>query len=511
MPLVVLLGAGLGGWWGLQVARDQAAAAAAEQLSLVMVQVRELLDRYELFPEIVAFCPCVKEALLDPTDPVKVDLANRRLQDITLRIRANSAFVMDTDGTVVAASNWDETRGFVGENYAVRPYFQTALDGATGRFVGIGLTSGKLGYYLARPVRDDERLVGVIAVKLDFSELQGWLDETLRSRRMVRRGRVTGPDGSAVLLADGAGVVFVSTNPAWLYRTLTPLSTDARARIQATRAYADEPLPALSLRDVSRLREHVRLLSVPTQGRFVSVADRLPEVGWELRAMTPVGTYIGAVWLYPLLGLLIALLAVTAARLLALREVYQRKVMEAAIRDPLTGLYSRLYMNETLPRLIARHNRDEAAALGVTILDVDLFKQVNDRYGHFAGDRVLSELGALIRAHCDDADIAVRLGGEEFALFHPQRTPGETLRLAERLRLLVQQQAVTWEADEIPVTISGGVAEHRPGESLVQMLQRADRALYQAKATGRNRIIDADPPTNGGLPPGVSALIRQPD
>jgi diguanylate cyclase (GGDEF)-like protein len=284
---------------------------------------------------------------------------------------------------------------------------------------------------------------------------------------------------------------------------------DARAALERSRAYAGEALAPLPAEEITRLAPDARLLSLPGRGRVVAAGATLPKLGWRLMVLVPLAGFAQTVGLFALLGLLLGLLAMVAALLVALRSVYQRRVLEAAIRDPLTGLYSRMYMNETVPRLVARHDRDAAAAFGVVILDVDFFKQVNDRWGHLAGDRVLAELGALIRAQCGDTDIAVRLGGEELAVFHVQEAPGAALRLAERLRIVIQRRPLHWEGSEIPVTVSGGVAEHRAGETLVHLLQRADRALYQAKRTGRNRIIDAAPPTEGGLPPRLCAQFGE--
>jgi diguanylate cyclase (GGDEF)-like protein len=506
LPLVALLGSALGAWWGAQQARDAALAHAEEKLRLAAVQVRELLDRYELFPDIASFCPCIGEALAEPDDPGRIATANRRLTDINARIRADVSYVLDAAGTVVAASNWRSASSFVGENYAQRPYFRTALGGGTGRFVGVGLTSGELGYYLARPVTTAGRSAGVIAVKLRLVELERWLTGAEDS---LHRGTRTRRDDE-VLIADAPGVIFVTTEPRWRFGTLAPLAPAVRAELVQSQAYGGEALAPLAVREVARLGAHARLLALPGRGRMVAATETLPGVGWRLTVLTPLAGFSHTLWFHVLLGLLLGMLVVALVLLLVLRELYQRRVLEAAIRDPLTGLYTRMYMNETVPRLVLRHNRDAHAAFGVTILDVDLFKQVNDRHGHFAGDRVLAELGALIRAQCEDTDIAVRLGGEELAIFRPHSAPGESLRLAERMRIVVQRHAVHWEGRDIAVTISGGVAEHRDGESLVQLLQRADRALYQAKRTGRNRIIDADPPTDGGLPPGLCARIDEP-
>ena len=506
LPLVAVLGAGLGHWWGVLEARRDAQAQAQSQLAVAAVQTRALLDRYELLPDIAAFCPCITDALQAPDDPARVAAANLRLADMTQRIRADVSYALDLAGNVIAASNWDTAVSFVGRNYAQRPYFQDALAGGTGRFVGVGLTSGKLGYYLARPVRAGGEIIGVIAVKLDLTELESGLVHITQDYRLD--GRDAEP--AKLLLADADSVVFISTLADWRFRTLEPLPPATREELAASVAYGDAPLPALPaaamLADLG-LAEPKLLAHL---GEIVSVEEVLPAAHWRLRVLVPLTGFARTVWVHTLLGLLLGLLAVVLVLLIAMREIYQRRVLAAAIRDPLTGLYSRMYMNETLPRLIARHDRDPAAAFGVAILDLDHFKQVNDRFGHLAGDRLLAEVGELIRNQCEEADFAVRLGGEELAVFQVQHAPGATLRLAERLRLLVQQHGLRWEGQRIRVTLSGGVAEHRRGETLVQLLRRADRALYQAKRTGRNRVIDADPPTAGGLPPGLGAQIAEP-
>jgi diguanylate cyclase (GGDEF)-like protein len=501
LPLAGVLGAGLGGWWGVQQARRDAYAHAEAHLAVAAVQTRALLDRYELLPDIAALFPCVAEALQAPDDPRRIAAANHRLAQINKRVLADVTYALDREGHVVAASNWDSPGSFVGENYAQRPYFRDALAGGTGRFVGIGLSTGKLGYYLARPIRVGPRNIGVIAAKVSLTELERQLAELARA--LPGHGALG--IRATVLLADADGVVFISTDPRWRYRTLAPLPVATRAALAVSGAYADEPLTLLP--SVHRAAPRLSLLQ---SDEMVSRDQTLPTAHWRLRVLVPVVDSAETIWAHALLGALLGLLAAALVLLVLLREIYQRRVLAAAIRDPLTGLYSRMYMNESLPRLIARHDRDPAAAFGVAILDLDHFKRINDRFGHLAGDRLLAELGDLVRGQCEATDLAVRLGGEELAIFHVQPVPGATLRLAERLRLLVQHHGVRWEDREIVVTLSGGVAEHRPGETLVQVLRRADRALYRAKRAGRNRIIDADPPTDGSLPPGLSAQIAEP-
>ena len=119
----------------------------------------------------------------------------------------------------------------------------------------------------------------------------------------------------------------------------------------------------------------------------------------------------------------------------------------------------------------------------VALLDIDHFKHINDFQGHATGDRVLAELGVLLRSHFAGRGMAARYGGEEFVAV----MPGTDLRTAELqcefLRLAVADLPLGF-----PVTISIGVAQHQPGESVDEMLARADKALYRAKGNGRNRV-----------------------
>ena len=166
----------------------------------------------------------------------------------------------------------------------------------------------------------------------------------------------------------------------------------------------------------------------------------------------------------------------------------REKAYQRSIRDPLTGLFTRFYMQEALARHAALHDRDPDAALGAILLDVDHFKRINDTYGHGAGDAVLRQVAAVVRDTCRGTDIPVRYGGEEFVVFAIGRAlhPGT---LAERLRACIAARPFEIDApSSLRVTASFGVARRRPGEALEHWLQRADTALYRAKENGRDRI-----------------------
>ena len=164
--------------------------------------------------------------------------------------------------------------------------------------------------------------------------------------------------------------------------------------------------------------------------------------------------------------------------------------MLAAV-DFLTGVYNRRQF-ETLARAELARCQRYMRPLSVVMLDIDHFKAVNDRFGHAAGDRVLKSVADLCRAAKRDSDIIARLGGEEFAIMLPETTEAATVQFAERLRHLIVDCALTANGEAIPVTISVGIAGASIRTSGIEALMRdADQALFEAKRSGRNRIVVA--------------------
>jgi diguanylate cyclase (GGDEF)-like protein len=188
-------------------------------------------------------------------------------------------------------------------------------------------------------------------------------------------------------------------------------------------------------------------------------------------------------------------LAVTVAEHMAL-AISNLKLRETlkheSIHDPLTGLFNRRYMQESLKREIARARR-QGQPVGVIMIDIDHFKQFNDTYGHEAGDRVLKELASLLQSHIRSSDIACRYGGEELLLILPDASLVDTQHRAEQLREKVKQLRVRYRHQNLgSITISLGVAccpdQGLTGEAVIQA---ADRALYRAKKLGRDRVAVA--------------------
>ncbi|AKJ31636.1 GGDEF domain-containing protein [Caldimonas brevitalea] len=183
------------------------------------------------------------------------------------------------------------------------------------------------------------------------------------------------------------------------------------------------------------------------------------------------------------------------------------QVERLMMRDPLTGLYNRQYMQLALERECLRHER-LGGGFCVALIDLDHFKQINDRWGHQAGDHVLTGFASAAAGALRQTDVICRWGGEEFLvlLLHPGPDLERAgLAAVNRLREHVAAQRLCPGAPDLRVTLSAGVARHRPGELWSEVLARADRALYQAKAGGRDRCLLADAPAFATLPPGMTS------
>ncbi len=174
-------------------------------------------------------------------------------------------------------------------------------------------------------------------------------------------------------------------------------------------------------------------------------------------------------------------------------EQERNAIYERSIRDPLTGLYVRSYMQSAAERLIHTHNRIAEATVGLIFMDIDYFKKVNDSYGHLVGDEVLRNCGQVICDTLRPMDVPARFGGEEFLILTASIDSTNLKMLAERLRRRVHEQSIPLDQGGVlQVTMSAGLALHQQGESLTSLIDRADRALYQAKRSGRNQSCMAE-------------------
>jgi diguanylate cyclase (GGDEF)-like protein len=171
-------------------------------------------------------------------------------------------------------------------------------------------------------------------------------------------------------------------------------------------------------------------------------------------------------------------------------------VRDHSVKDALTGCFNRAHTLELLEGEIARARRSRTA-LSVLLFDVDRFKDVNDRHGHLCGDAVLAAVGQRVRQVLRRSDIRCRYGGDEFLILLPETSETGAVRVAEWLRGEMEQPLLSPSGEQLPVSISVGVATTEAGRlTATALIDRADRALYRAKAAGRNCVRASDDPSD---------------
>ena len=190
----------------------------------------------------------------------------------------------------------------------------------------------------------------------------------------------------------------------------------------------------------------------------------------------------GAFWTFNSV-IVIAFLVFYSRLMLSLIGDYENKLKDAALIDKLTGLYNRHYMMEKLEKTVY-----DSGPKFVTMIDIDDFKKINDRYGHNAGDYIHINVARIMREVCKDCDIS-RWGGEEFLIYSSGNLRAKGLPMFETLRQRVESEDFVFGEEHIKVTITSGMAEYTSDSSVDKWVNAADDNLYTGKKTGKNKVV----------------------
>jgi len=245
-------------------------------------------------------------------------------------------------------------------------------------------------------------------------------------------------------------------------------------------------------------------LNVDVVETYVPIYDDAGEVIGCFEVYMDVSHYRGEIW--QIVSIALVVIAVISLVVYGIAFIFLRKITRKlrdaqnaleryAATDPLTGLHNRRHILVRARQELARLQRERAhkahAGLSVTMLDLDHFKKINDSYGHLVGDEVLKETAQRIRATTRAYDLVGRLGGEEFVLVHPDADYTQARTIAGRIWEAIRAQPYVIDGNKIKVAASLGVAtlDLTAETDLTPALQRADRALYNAKKAGRDRVV----------------------
>ncbi|GAB1623244.1 GHKL domain-containing protein [Agarivorans sp. B2Z047] len=256
-------------------AKQQQQSQLLEESQRLQRSIQHELDRFRNFPKVLAIQQQLSEPLSLNVTSQRRHALNLYLQHVNDLQGSDVTYLLDPSGTTLASSNWQSARSFVGSNYSYRPYFQTAILGKYGQYFALGSRSGIRGYYFSAPVKIQQRVVGVIVVKVALNIIdKSWRDPNFE-----------------YLLTDKHGVVFYASQAHWLYRSIKALPESLRQQLINSRQYGEHQLKNMA----QDLRPNS--INLPNYGGqrvdYISTNRVLPTAGWRLYALSKDSGYIG--------------------------------------------------------------------------------------------------------------------------------------------------------------------------------------------------------------------------
>lgn len=237
-------------FWAEKVAISKLRASGSQRLEVYVSSLDSALSRYDYLPKTLELHQDIIRLLLAPGDPKLAIPVNQYLEQVNEQAKSTAIYITDLNGVTRATSNWREKNSFVGDDVSFRPYVQDALKGVPGRFYGVGTTNLEPGYFFSHGIYRDRKMLGVVTVKVNIEKLE--------------KTWVQGAD--KVILADESGVIFLTSVPAWKYRTLRPLSPRIVDRLKETRQYFGQSLEQIKIANERDLGDGSSIISIEGEG-----------------------------------------------------------------------------------------------------------------------------------------------------------------------------------------------------------------------------------------------------
>lgn len=246
------------------------------RLDLYVNYLQGVLEKYQSLPELLAIDNTLVHALSSPGGKKRIATLNKYLETINKVSDTLDTYLMNRDGLTIAASNWQKSRPFIGRNFSYRPYFKQAMTGKLGRYFALGVTSSKRGYYFAYPVRKNDEILGAVAIKISIDSVEKkWAQQ-----------------GENFLVTDPDGVIFITTNPGWRYKTLTPLSSVVLNRINESKRYPETNFDPV-VDEILHETQSSQFLVMHKNGsdkvvRVIKQSRFMPQAGWNVHILTDI-------------------------------------------------------------------------------------------------------------------------------------------------------------------------------------------------------------------------------
>lgn len=247
-----------------EIARE--ATRNYEHLETLSQTISTTLQKYDELPLVIAQDPRMREALAQPNRSAALAAANQYLEQINQILGTETIYAMNEHGLTLVSSNWNKPDSYVGDNYAFRPYFVDAVGQGLGKFYGIGIASGKAGYYIAYPIRADQGLLGVITIKIGLADIQQALAEVKND----------------VIVTNEEGIVILSSTPAYRYKATRPIDPSAAERISQTRQFSGQSLDMLEYQGVSVSIDTNEPVTLLGGDRYMLQSVALGNRGWHI-------------------------------------------------------------------------------------------------------------------------------------------------------------------------------------------------------------------------------------
>lgn len=460
----------------------------AEGAALNLARSYHLLND---LPEALASSQDVRDLLTGKQDAQQT---SQWLEQLTQRSEPDLIWVLDKQGIAVASSNYEQEESLIGTDYSDREYFTAAMQAQQGRQFVVGRQTNTPGLYFSSQVHSGDTALGVVATRLTSTQLQ----------QLLR--------GVQGFISDELGVVIIANDPSLTYLRLPDALANQLSSAQLLARYKRDAFMPLPFNRLAFMGHTLWQRSDRPGECYLWVSHTDPYTNMTVHVTSDLPTLkrldegIARLNLWLLLLSFLLAWALTAALIYRLKTLQQadnltlsnqalerlnQELLEQASRDYLTGIPNRRRFSLTLPHEIERARRYQRP-LCLAVLDLDHFKQLNDRYGHAAGDAALCHTTNLLNSGLRQSDLLARLGGEEFGLVLPETALSGAALFVDRLRSQLESQPLLFDGQTIHITLSAGIAQLEHSDNNADSLfSRADQALYRAKQQGRNQVATA--------------------